>query len=98
VNVALGVWLFASAFLWPHTRDECGASWIMGGCIAMNAFASIWAPPVRIFDLLLGGLSLAWQSAAAADHKLTLVNGVVASGLVVAMAMIPPRLVRAAKI
>lgn len=98
VNMTLALWLFASAFLWPHTRAECGASWIMGACIALNAFASIWASPVRIFDIVLGGISLLWQATAAAEHQLTLVNGVVVSGVVIAMALVPPKLVRVAKI
>jgi hypothetical protein len=90
-SLVLGVWLFVSAFAWPHTRDECGASWIMGSMIAMNAFSSIWASPVRYFNVLLGGMSLLWQAAAAEHDRLTWTNGVLVSGLVVLLALLPSR-------
>ena len=89
-SLTLSCWLFVSAFLWPHSRDACGASWIMGGCMAMNAFAGIWASPVRFFNLLLGGMALAWLTAAATD-SLTLVNGVVVCSLVMLLALVPSR-------
>jgi hypothetical protein len=82
-NLALGVWLFTSAFMGPHTRDAAAASWIMGAMIAMNAFASIFAWPVRYFN--------AWQVSAAAGQPLLLVNGAIVSGLVVVLALIPGR-------
>jgi hypothetical protein len=90
-NLALGVWLFTSAFMGPHTRDAAAASWIMGAMIAMNAFASIFAWPVRYFNVLLGAISLAWQVSAAAGQPLLLVNGAIVSGLVVVLALIPGR-------
>jgi hypothetical protein len=83
--------LFVSAFMGPHTRDAAGASWIMGAMIAMNAFASIFAWPARYFNVLLGAISLAWQVSAAAGQPVLLVNGVLVSGLVIVLALIPGR-------
>jgi hypothetical protein len=85
----LGLWLFVSAFAWPHSRDACAASWIMGGCIAMNAFAAIFAPPARYFNVLLGGMSLAWQVSAATGQPTSWLNGVVVSSLVIGLAFVP---------
>ena len=90
-NLALGLWLFVSAFLWPHSSFAFAASWIMGGCIAMTAFAAIWAPPARYFNVLLGAMSLGWQLTAASNEPLTLVHGVVISGLVIALSFMPLR-------
>lgn len=90
-SVALGVWLFVSAFMGPHTRDAAAASWIMGAMIAMNAIGSIFASPARYFNVLLGAISLAWQASAAAGQPVLLTNGVVVSGLVIVLALIPRR-------
>ena len=90
-NLCLGLWLFISAFLWPHSSFAFAASWIMGSCIAMNAFASIWAPPARYFNVVIGAMSLGWQLTAAAREPATLVHGVIVSGLVVLLALAPLR-------
>lgn len=95
-NVALGLWLFVSAFLWPHSSFAFAASWIMGGCIAMTAFAAIWASPARYFNVVLGAMSLGWQLTAASKEPLTLVHGVVISGTVIALSFVPQRRARRA--
>lgn len=90
-NILLGTWLFVSAFAWPHSRDACAAAWISGAMIAMNAFAAIWASPARIFNVLIGGMALVWQMAAASHEPAARINGVVVSGLVIALALVPAR-------
>ena len=90
-SLLLGGWLFVSAFLLPHTWDSCAASWIMGSTIAMNAFAAIWAAPARYFNALLGLMSLGWQTTAAAHEPATLTNGVLVSGLVIVLSVLPAR-------
>jgi hypothetical protein len=90
-SLALSAWLFVSAFAWPHSRDACGAAWIMGACMGMSAFAAIWASPARYFNVVLGAISLAWQAAAAEHQPLAFANGVIVSGLVILFALIPSR-------
>lgn len=90
-NLLLGAWMFVSAFAWPHSRDACGAAWISGAMIGMNAFAAIWASPARFFNVILGGISLAWQAAAATHEPAARLNGMLASGLVIALSLVPPR-------
>lgn len=90
-NLLLSAWLFVSAFAWPHSRDACGAAWIMGACMGMNAFAGIWASPARYFNVVLGGISLAWQLAAAEHQPAAFANGVVVSALVIVLSLIPSR-------
>jgi hypothetical protein len=89
LNVLLGTWLFASAFLWEHSRDARGASWLMGGMIAMNAFASIFASPARFANVIVGVMALVWHLTAGAEHPLTYLNGVLVSGLVIVLALLP---------
>jgi len=91
-NLLLATWLFVSAFAWPHGRDSCAAAWISGAMIGLNAFAAIWASPVRFFNVILGGLALVWQYAAASHEPAARLNGVVVSGLVIALALVPPRI------
>jgi hypothetical protein len=57
----------------------------------MNAFAAIWAPPARYFNVLLGAMSLGWQLTAASEEPLTLIHGVLVSGLVVLLSFMPLR-------
>jgi hypothetical protein len=90
-NILLGLWLFVSAFAWPHSRDACAAAWISGAMIVMNAFAAIWASPARFFNVLIGGIALVWQAAAAAHEPAARMNGIVCSALVIALALVPPR-------
>ncbi|HWA70777.1 MAG TPA: hypothetical protein VG937_00510 [Polyangiaceae bacterium] len=90
-NLLLSGWLFVSAFAWPHSRDACGAAWIAGAIMGMNAFAAIWASPVRYFNVILGALSLAWQASAAAHEPAARLNGIIVSALVIAFSLVPPR-------
>jgi len=90
-NFLLGVWLFVSAFAWPHSRDACAAAWISGTMIAMVAFAGIWASPVRFFNVILGGIALVWQAAAASQEPTARMNGIIVSALVIALSLVPPR-------
>lgn len=36
LNALLGLWLYLSAFLWPHTRFERGNAWV-SGIVAVTA-------------------------------------------------------------
>jgi hypothetical protein len=90
-NLLLALLLFVSAFAWPHSRDACAAAWISGAMIGMNAFAAIWASPVRFFNVILGGIALAWQAAAASQEPAARITGIVASGLVILFSLVPPR-------
>ena len=39
ITIALGVWLFISAFIWPHTPEQFSNAWIVG--LLVVAFAAI---------------------------------------------------------
>jgi len=90
-SLLLCAWLFVSAFAWPHSRDACGAAWISSVMMGMTAFAAIWASPTRLFNVIMGGMALIWQAAAASQEPAARINGVVVSGLVIALSLIPPR-------
>ena len=39
ISIALGVWLFISAFVWPHTPQQFANAWIVG--LLIVAFAAL---------------------------------------------------------
>lgn len=47
INIALGIWLFISAFLWRHGRDEFTNTWVVGALSVVFALIALWAPRAR---------------------------------------------------
>lgn len=54
INIALGVWLFISAFIWPHSYAQFTNAWIIGVLVTAVAVISMWAPPARFLNTALG--------------------------------------------
>jgi hypothetical protein len=52
-NVILGVWLFISAFLWPHTQAQFSNAWILGVICVVLALISMRVPAVRYLNTAL---------------------------------------------
>lgn len=53
VNVILGVWLFISAFAWPHTHAQMTNTWILGVLCVIFALVAMAVPWVRYLNTLL---------------------------------------------
>ena len=53
INIALGVWLFISAFLWLHTDSQFTNTWLVGLGIAGVAAVGLGAPQIRWLNALL---------------------------------------------
>ena len=53
INVVLGVWLFISAFVWPHTRAQMTNTWIVGVLCVIFALVAMAVPRVRYLNTLL---------------------------------------------
>jgi hypothetical protein len=47
VNIALGLWLFLSAFVWPHTTAQMTNTWIVGLLVVAFAAISLRVPQAR---------------------------------------------------
>jgi hypothetical protein len=54
VNVVLGVWLFVSAFIWPHSQAQFTNSWILGIIAVAASLVALSVPAVRFVNTLLG--------------------------------------------
>ncbi len=52
VDFVLGLWLFASAFLWPHTHSEMMTATIVGIVMVVTAAWSMFAHVVHYLNTL----------------------------------------------
>lgn len=46
-NLILGLWLFTSAFMWPHSPPSRTNTWMVGLTIALLSISAIGAPAAR---------------------------------------------------
>jgi hypothetical protein len=53
VNIVLGVWLFISAFLWPHSYAQMTNTWILGALCVAFALIAMRVPEARYLNTLL---------------------------------------------
>ncbi len=53
LNVILGIWLFISAFVWPHTSSQFANTWILGVLCVVFALIAMRSPPVRWLNTIL---------------------------------------------
>ena len=54
LNAALGVWLFISAFLWPHAPSQVANTWIMGIVVFAIALIAAGMPWLRFLNTAAG--------------------------------------------
>ena len=54
LNIALGIWLVVSAYLWPHSSAQLANVWIAGLLVARLAALAIATPGVRYFNTAVG--------------------------------------------
>jgi SPW repeat len=47
LNIAVGAWLFISAFLWPHAANAYANTWLVGLLIVAAAIVAMYVPWVR---------------------------------------------------
>ncbi len=53
LNILLGIWLFISAFVWPHTVPQRTNTWIMGVLCVIFAAIALSVPAVRWLNTAL---------------------------------------------
>jgi hypothetical protein len=53
-NIALGGWLFLSAFLWTHYEASFTNTWVVGVLVTAVALAALASPAVRWANAALG--------------------------------------------
>jgi hypothetical protein len=53
INIILGIWLFISAFIWPHAYEQLTNTWILGLLTIAFALIAMRVPEVRYLNTLL---------------------------------------------
>lgn len=53
VNLVLGVWLFISAFAWPHASAQSTNTWLMGVLCVIFAVGAMIVPWMRYLNTVL---------------------------------------------
>ncbi len=53
LNVLLGIWLFISAFVWPHTTAQMTNTWILGVICVVIALIAMRFDQVRYLNTAL---------------------------------------------
>jgi hypothetical protein len=92
VNAALGIWLYVSTFVWPHTEAQAANVSLTGLLIALTALAvwSIGRPTaMRYVNAALGFWLLVSIGAFPTSSLATKVNSAVVGAIVFLMAMLP---------
>jgi hypothetical protein len=90
-NVALGVWLFISAFLWHHSQAQFTNSWLMGIIVTVVALLATSMPALRYVNtaaglwLIISGFALQRYTAG------TVWNNVIVGALVFLFSLVPAR-------
>ena len=89
INLLIGIWLFISAFVWPHTMGQQTNTWILGVLIALASAWAMFAPTARYFDtifaiwLFISTLVIAHQTAG------TMWNNLIAAIVVFVLSLVP---------
>ncbi|MBC7170852.1 MAG: hypothetical protein H5U40_00405 [Polyangiaceae bacterium] len=88
IGFVAGAWLFASAFLWPHTEAQRGNCFIVGLVIATIAVLGDHAPQMRFVHAVAAVWLFVSSFALTTLMHLTFVNDVAIAILVFAASMI----------
>jgi hypothetical protein len=88
-NLALGFWLFVSAFLWPHLPSQRASAWIVGIVVVFGSMAGLsgqrWG---RHLSAAAGGCLIV-SSLVPHIHRLTFWNHMLVGLLVVLLGVSP---------
>ena len=90
LNAMFGVWLFISAFLWPHTLPQFHNGWILGVLVTAFALAAIagvrWA---RYVNFALGIWLFISTLALPRSSGGTTLNNVLVAAAIIITALLP---------
>lgn len=89
VNIALGIWLFISAFLWPHSQGQFTNTWIVGVLCVLFAVISMWMPAARYLNTILAIWLFVSAWAIPAIRAGTVWNNVLVSIAILIVSLIP---------
>lgn len=89
-SFALGLWLVASAFIWPHFEASRANTWITGMLICVSSLAALRNAPLRWGSTLLSGwLFVSTLLVIRPIDVATLWNNLLSAALVFAFSLVP---------
>lgn len=89
IPIALGAWLFLSAFLWPHGTASATNSWIVGLLIAIASAIALRMPWLRWIDTALAVWLFLSTLAMPDVTRGTLWNNLIVAMLVFVVSLVP---------
>lgn len=89
IPIALGAWLFVSAFLWPHGTASAANTWIIGLLIAIAGLIALRMPWMRWVDTALAIWLFLSTLAMPGASRGTLWNNLIVALLVFLVSLVP---------
>src|SRR5690348_2294262 len=89
VTVLLGVWLFISAFAWPHAPEQLTNTWICGVVCVVAALVAVGWSPGRYFNTLLALWLLISAWVLPTHEVLTVWNNVAVAIAMLVLSLVP---------
>jgi hypothetical protein len=92
VNIAVGIWLFISAFVWQHTGQEFTNTWICGVLAVVFALGAMADDRLRYLNTALG--IYLFVSTLAFHHTMvaTMWNNLIAAAVIFLVSLAPGRI------
>jgi hypothetical protein len=96
INLILGVWLFISAFIWPHTQAQMTNTWILGVLAVVFSLVAMYADTrARFLNTILSIWLFISVWALPRENAGTAWNNVIVSILMFIFSLTPGGAVRA---
>jgi hypothetical protein len=91
INLLLGVWLFISAFAWPHTMAEMTDAWVVGLLIVAASVIAMYWPTARYANTVLAIWLFFSSLGFPHQHTATIWNHVIVAIIVFVLSLVPSR-------
>ncbi len=89
VNVALGLWLFISAFIWRDSHAQVTNTWVCGALCVAFAIVGMGVPRARYLNTALAVWLYVTAWALPTQHIATLWNNVLCAIAIFAVSLVP---------
>jgi SPW repeat len=89
VSLLLGIWLFISAFAWPHAMAQQTNTWIVGVLMVIVSILAMFAPQARFINTVLAIWLFVSTLVMAHQTTTTVWNNCIVAIVVFALSLVP---------
>src|SRR5262249_10539707 len=89
LNLLIGVWLFISAFAWPHMMAAQTNTWIIGVLMIVASFVALFAPQARFINTVLAIWLFVSTLVIGDTHAAGIWNNCIVAIVVFALSLVP---------